>query len=217
MKAIKLFEDWQAVNEIGEGGRPFVWKRVGQAKVDTWMANLAQVNRADNVTGRWETLPTLMYEFRGEHATYSVRISGGWSKHVYINFGAKKPGYKPHDYNVICVVSFDIAGKDDTQITNFGEQFRVLSTVVEIAESAVKEISEIEWIKLQEIRIVPKLEDEEEGKPIAQSKRGRLYLEYIKKQGRRLPGEWTAEITADMFVLRNGKWSSTDPNKFIEL
>jgi len=47
------------------------------------------------------------------------------------------------------------------------------------------------------------LEDAEEGKPIIQSKRGRVYLEYIKKQGASLPGTWATEITNDMFVLRN--------------
>ena len=54
-----------------------------------------------------------------------------------------------------------------------------------------------------EIRIAAKLEDAEEGKPIIQSKRGRVYLEYIKKQGASLPGTWATEITNDMFVLRN--------------
>jgi hypothetical protein len=139
---------------------------------------------------------------------------------VNINFG-KKPAIKPADFNLIIVVSFDIKDRvnpnEEPEITNFGEQFKVLSTVVDITENVVKDISEIKWIKLEEIRIAPKLEDEEEGKPITQSKRGRFYLEYIKKHGKKLPGDWSAEISKDMFVIRNGKWSSTDPNKFINL
>jgi len=61
------------------------------------------------------------------------------------------------------------------------------------------------------------LEDIEEGVPVAQSKRGRLYLEYIKKQGHRLPGDWTAEIQKDRFVIKNGKLSSDSPGRFIQL
>ncbi len=70
---------------------------------------------------------------------------------------------------------------------------------------------------LEVVENLQQLEDEEEGKPITQSKRGRFYLEYIKKHGKKLPGDWSAEISKDMFVIRNGKWSSTDPNKFINL
>ena len=218
MKHIKLFEEYM-VNEIGEGSMPFPWKRIGNTKVGTWMTTMSNVDRTQMATGPWESLPPLMYEFKSDNATYSVRISAGFSKHTYINFGGRKPGApKPQDYNLIIVVSFDIAGKDDTLITNFGEQFRVLTTVVDIASEAVNEISKIAWLKLEEIRIAPKLEDNEEGKPITQTKRGRFYLEYIKKQGHRLPGSWTAIIDSEMFVLRNGKVSSTtNPEKYIQL
>lgn len=218
MKHIKLFEEYM-VNEIGEGSMPFPWKRIGSTKVGTWMTTMSNVDRKQMATGPWESLPPLMYEFKSDNATYSVRISAGFSKYTYINFGGRKPGApKPQDYNLIIVVSFDIAGKDDTLITNFGEQFRVLTTVVDIASEAVNEISKIAWVKLEEIRIAPKLEDNEEGKPITQTKRGRFYLEYIKKQGHRLPGSWTAIIDSEMFVLRNGKISSTtNPEKYIQL
>jgi hypothetical protein len=68
-------------------------------------------------------------------------------------------------------------------ITNFGEQFRVISTVSEIVQDVMKELQQIQWIKVNEIWIVPKAELGEEDIPIPQTKRGRLYLEYIKKQG----------------------------------
>ena len=213
---LPLYEDWQALNEIGEGSRPFAWKRIGSNKVDTWMSNMSMADMSKHVQGRWEQLPTINYEFKSDKATYNVRFAGGWDKNIYINFG-KKPSSKPADFNLIIVVAFDVVGMDDTPITNFGEQFRVISTVTDITDTVVKEISEIKWIDLKEIRIVPKLEDAEEGKPITQSKRGRLYLEYIKKQGHRLPGDWTAEIDKEMFVLKKGKWSSTNPDKYINI
>lgn len=213
---LPLYEDWQALNEIGEGSRTFAWRRTGHIKVDTWMSNMSMADMSKHVQGRWEQLPTINYEFKSDKATYNVRIAGGWDKNIYINFG-KKPASKPADFNLIIVVSFDVVGMDNTPITNFGEQFRVISTVTDIADTVIKEISQIKWVDLKEVRIAPKLEDAEEGKPITQSKRGRLYLEYIKKQGHRLPGDWTAEIDKEMFILKKGKWSSTNPDKYINL
>lgn len=214
---IKLTE---LLTEIGEGVTPFSWHKAGGASVDSWIAEMAMTDKSKVVTGRWEQLPSLQYDFKGDKADYVVNIAGGYAKRLNINFG-KKPAVKPPDFNLIIVVSFDIKGRenpnDEPEITNFGEQFKVLSTVVDITEHVVNEILEVEWIKLEEIRIAPKLEDEEEGKPITQSKRGRFYLEYIKKQGSKLPGTWTVEITNDMFVLRNGKITSTNPDKYIEI
>jgi hypothetical protein len=210
------------LNEIGEGVTPFPFRRVGVTKVDSWMAEMSMADKSKNVTGRWEQLPSLLYEFKSDKATYVTTIAGGYSRRLNINFGRKPGAPTPPDYNMVIVVAFDIKDKvdasDEPEITNFGEQFKVLSTVVTIAKQVIQEISEIKWVELMEIRIAPKLEDEDEGKPITQSKRGRFYLEYIKKQGANLPGDWTAEVTNDMFVLHPRKISSsTHPEKFIEI
>lgn len=210
MKYIKTYESFlneQVLNEIGEGSRPFAWKRVGPVSVDrTWMTTLTQVDK-DVAGPNWTQLPTMNYEFKSDKATYNVKIAGGWKRYTYIPAFRKPGAPTPQDFDLIIVVSFDVVGSDDTPITNFGEQFRVVTTVTDIVESVVKEIDQWKWVKLQEIRIAPKLEDSEEGKPIAQSKRGRLYLEYIKKQGNRLPGDWTVEIQKDHFLIKRGKWS----------
>lgn len=212
---IKNFDDFlleQQLNEIGEGTNPFPWKRTGQVSVDrVWMTTMSMHDKSD-APGRWERLPDIVYEFKSEKATYVVKIAGEFTRYVHISFGRKPGAGKPQDYNLVIGVAFDIVGSEKEAITNFGEQFRVISTVTDIIESVVKEISAWQWVKLEEIYIAPKLEDSEEGVPIAQSKRGRLYLEYIKKQGNRLPGDWTAEIKSDAFVLRNGKMSSTSGN-----
>ena len=221
MKYVKTYESFIAenvLNEIGEGSKPFSWKRIGFNNSDTWMSDLSKVDKSENVKN-WEDLPTIKYEFKSDKGTYNVRIDGGWAKNISIMFGGRKPGTpKPARFNLIIVVSFDVIGLDDTPITNFGEQFRVITTVTDITDNIVKEISQIEWVELKEIRIAPKLEDAEEGVPIAQSKRGRLYLEYIKKHGHRLIGDWTAEIDKEMFILKKGKWSSnTNTEKYIQL
>jgi len=205
------------LNEIGEGVTPFPWKRTGPTKVDSWMGEMGTADKSKSVTGKWEELPRLQYEFKSDKATYNVQIAGGYSRRLNVSFGRKPNAPKPPDYNMIIVIAFDVVGSEKEVITNFGEQFKVLSTVVAITKQVVKEISEIKWIELTEIRIAAKLEDYEEGKPVIQSKRGRFYLEYIKKQGASLPGDWTVEIANDMFILHPRKITSTNPNRFIAL
>jgi hypothetical protein len=193
----------KTLNEIGEGVTPFPFRRVGGTNVDSWVAEMSMADKSKSVTGKWEELPRLQYEFKSDKATYKAKIGGGYSRRVNISFNRKPDAPKPPDYNLIIVIAFDVVGSEKEVITNFGEQFKVLSTVVAITKQVIQEISEIKWVELMEIRIAPKLEDEDEGKPITQSKRGRFYLEYIKKQGASLPGNWRTEITNDMFVLRN--------------
>jgi len=203
LKQIIKEEVSKALNEIGEGVTPFPFSRSGGSSVDKWAEEMASADRSKNVSGNWEELPILTYKFKGDKATYEAKIGGGYSRKVNISFNRKPDDPKPPTYNLIIVIAFDVAGSEKEVITNFGEQFKVLSTVVAITKEVVEEISEMKWIKLMEIRIAAKLEDAEEGKPVIQSKRGRFYLEYIKKQGASLPGNWRTEITNDMFVLRN--------------
>lgn len=213
MKHLNSFEYFlleQEINEIGEGTAPFPWKRTGSISVDRgWMTTISNLDKGDMVPGRWDKLPEITYEFKSDKATYAVKIIGEFTRYITISFGSKRSDRKPQDYNMAIGVAFDVVGSEKEAITNFGEQFRVVSTVTSIIESVVKEISEWAWVKLQEIHIAPKMEDAEEGVEIAQSKRGRLYLEYIKKQGYRLPGDWTADIQKDRFVLKNGKMSNS--------
>jgi len=203
LKQIIKEEVSKALNEIGEGVTPFPFSRSGGSSVDTWAEEMASADRSKNISGQWEELPILTYKFKGDKATYEAKIGGGYSRKVNISFNRKPDNPKPPTYNLIIVIAFDVAGSEKEVITNFGEQFKVLSTVVAITKEVVEEIFKIKWVKLTEIRIAAKLEDAEEGKPIIQSKRGRVYLEYIKKQGASLPGNWATQITNDMFVLRN--------------
>jgi len=203
LKTIIKEEVSKTLNEIGEGVTPFPFRRVGGTNVDSWVAEMSMADKSKSVTGKWEELPRLQYEFKSDKATYKAQFAGGYSRKLNINFGRKLDAPKPPDYNLIIVIAFDVVGSEKEVITNFGEQFKVLSTVVAITKQVVEEISEIKWVKLTEIRIAAKLEDYEEGKPVIQSKRGRVYLEYIKKQGASLPGNWSTQITNDMFVLHN--------------
>ncbi len=203
------------LNEIGEGVTPFIWKKTGHTKVSGWMGTMSMHDRSSSI--KWYELPPLTYQFSSDKATYQVKIVGEYKQYTYLPAFRKPGAPKPQDYDVVIGVAFDIIGSEKESITNFGEQFKVVSTVSDIIENVMKELQEIQWISVKEIHIAPKIEDSESGKPIAQSKRGRLYLEYIRKQGKRLKGTWTAETKKDRFVIQNGKWSGGEPGQFIHL
>jgi hypothetical protein len=220
MKNLKTFEDFlneAILNEIGEGVKPFRWKRIGLVKLENWMNTLTQVDKADMIPN-WTDLPQIKYSFSSDKAEYIVTVGGGWKRHVGISFNPKPNAPKKQDFDLVILIAFDTnnskIGTDKEALTNFGEQFAVISTITDIIVSVVKELEEWEWVKLQEIQLAPKYEDEDTGKPIAQSKRGRLYLEYIKKQGRRLPGVWSVEIDNDRFTILRGTWAGSS---FIKL
>jgi hypothetical protein len=219
MKYVKTYENFlneQSLNEIGEGVTPFMWKRTGSVKVTTWMSDMATYERGSSSAS--VGLPIITYEFKSDKATYVVKIGGAFKEYNYIPAFQRPGAAKPQDYDVFIGISFDVVGSEKEAITNFGEQFKVISTVSSIIEEVMKELQAIQWIKVQDIYIAPKLEDADEGKPIAQTKRGRIYLEYIKKQGNRLKGNWTADIQNDKFVIHNGKLSSSShPEKYIPL
>lgn len=219
MKNIPTFEGFlfeHALNEIGEGVTPFMWKRTGSTKVGTWMSEMSTYERESS--SKVNILPSIIYEFKSDKATYAVNIHGAFKEFNYIPAFQKPGSDKPQEYDVFIGVSFDVTGSGKESITNFGEQFRVISTVTGILDDVMKDLQAIRWIKVQEIYIAPKMDDSEEGKPVSQTKRGRIYLEYIKKQGKRLKGDWTASIESDGFVIRNGKISSsTHPEKYILL
>lgn len=206
------------LNEIGEGTMPFDWRRTGPTKVMSWISDLSMYKDTEG-NNRWQILPNLTFEFRSDKATYKATIVGEFQKNITINFGSKRKTKKPHEYNLVIGIAFDILGGevDKEAITNFGEQFRVVSTVTNIVASVMSELQEVIWLKVQEIHIGPKKESYESDILAKDTKRGRLYLAYIQKQSKRLDGDWTAELGNDRFILHNRKISSTTSGKYIEL
>jgi hypothetical protein len=220
MRNLLTYEDFlleSELNEIGETVVPFSYKRVGFAKVDGWMGELASLKKSEVPNGpTWIELPEIEYKFKSENAEYRVYIPAYYRKHTHISFG-KKPGIKPQDYNMLIGLAFDIEGRGKEQLTNLNEHFRVVSTAISIMEDVVKEVMKIEWIKLTEIHIGPAKEEFEKETNAEKTKRGILYAAYIRKQTKRLPGTWSVEIDKDEFILRNGKWSSNDPTKYMNI
>ena len=191
----------KSLNEIGEGVTPFPFRRTGNTKVASWMSDLSLIDKKD---ANWVTpLPPIIYTFKSDKATYIVKIGGQASVNRYINW-VEKNWKKLPDYNILITVAFDvIGGTGKEQITNYGEQFKILSTVSEIVKELAKEIMQFQWVKLDQIILAPKLESGEEDKAVDQTKRGRLYSAYIQKQMDHIPGKWVVNKTAKSFELIN--------------
>ena len=193
----------KSLNEIGEGVTPFPFKLSGNTKVASWMSDLSLIDKKD--ARPITILSPIIYTFKSDKATYIVKIGGQASVNRYINWADKNPNWKkPHDYNILIEASFDvIGGAGKEQITNYGEQFKILSTVSEIVKELAKEIMKFQWVKLSQIVLTPKLESGEEDKAVDQTKRGRLYSAYIQKQMDHIPGKWVVNKTAKSFELIN--------------
>lgn len=221
MRNLQTYEDFlleAELNEIGETVIPFSYKRVGVVKVASWMGQLASLDKSEVPSGsNWIKLSKIEYTFQSEKAKYRVHIPAYYRNHNWIPAFRKPGAPKPHDYDILLGVSFDIEGGGKEEITNLNEHFRVISTVISIVEEVAKEVMEIEWIKLQEIYIAPAKEEFEKETPAQKTKRGILYAAYLRKQVKRLPGDWSVEMNKDAFIIKNGKMSSTDPNQFMEL
>ncbi len=121
LKTIIKEEVSKTLNEIGEGVTPFPFRRVGGTNVDSWVAEMSMADKSKSVTGKWEELPRLRYEFKSDKATYKAQFAGGYSRKLNINFGRKLDAPKPPDYNLIIVIAFDVVGSEKEVITNFGE------------------------------------------------------------------------------------------------
>ena len=191
----------KSLNEIGEGVTPFAFRRTGNAKVASWMSDLSLMDKKD--ARPITILSPIIYTFKSDKATYIVKIGGQASVNRYINW-VEKNWKKLPDYNILITVAFDvIGGTGKEQITNYGEQFKILSTVSEIVKELAKEIMQFQWVKLDQIILAPKLESGEEDKAVDQTKRGRLYSAYIQKQMDHIPGKWVVNKTAKSFELIN--------------
>jgi hypothetical protein len=203
LKQIIKEEIGKALNEIGEGVTPFPFKLSGNTKVASWMSDLSLIDKKD--ARPITILSPIIYTFKSDKATYIVKIGGQASVNRYINWADKNPNWKkPQDYNILITVAFDvIGGTGKEQITNYGEQFKILSTVSEIVKELAKEIMQFQWVKLSQIILAPKLESGEEDKAVDQTKRGRLYSAYIQKQMDQIPGNWVVNKTAKSFEIIN--------------
>ena len=188
MKYIKLFEE--LITEIGDASaKSFKWK---QTEGDT----------AKKFTGNDSS--DLIYKFTTDKKTeYMVSIdvepwmrgSDGPGIRAEVNFaaGTKGGGYRLDD-------------------TNRGEQYRVMATIKDIMFSFIEEWQDHWYIHDIEISPVKSEGDDRsdnDSTDLTDTRRGKLYGAYLKKQVKKLSKPYIVRVFNDYFLIQ-----SKFPNPF---
>ena len=196
MKHVKLFED--LINEIGDAGhKPFKWKLESPYSEVYYNSpeDFMKAFKKDNENDYGYTM-------------YSFKTGKGTNYEVEMNFETYQQTFADTQQLQVEIDFYtsDKQGKRNlTQdMTNKNEIFPVMATVVDICISWINQ-----WDKLfymRKIEIVPKKEDDagDYGEDPVDSRRGKLYLHYIKKQIKRLKnkkGKYMVKVHNDYFKI----------------
>ena len=191
--------------EIGEGtAQPFNWKP--KENIQHWLDLANKLIEKYTVPGgmnRVTDVGEFKYYFTSDitKTEYFVVIeSWGGRTRKPIRFGTAKKAPEPAvttKFFLECVMSFgikDASGEDITdKDTNLNEQYRVMATVAECIFDFMKNVEAREDIQVKEIIVYPKADEESERNDSSSisvaSRRGRMYLAYIKKMISKLPGK----------------------------
>ena len=224
MKHIRIFEEWQVVNEIGDASaKAFKWRE--DVNISRGMGKLGEkVLKMDIGEYRQDRF---VYRFENDKGQKYRVFFDGWIQRVDPGFSFPIPGSKPKNnldqYDSSFTLAFDTEeaylsfDPEHKELdTNRGEAFRIMSTVTEIAFDFLEK-AEKSGFPVKTITFTGKGDDGgDDG--IDNTKRGRMYLMYVKKQlknlktksdytamKRRLKGPDGKYI--DGVTIQRGKWS----------
>ena len=126
----------------------------------------------------------LVYKFKTDKANYDVRFHVVMERKSYANI-ARNPNWKPGPpYKTYAAVGFNIEGDTEEKTSNLNEQFSVLSTVTKIIFDFIDNVN-ASGGNLVSLQVAPK-SDVDTGSKL-DSKRGKFYAAYIKKNLSKLP------------------------------
>ena len=203
MKHVRLFEE--LINEIGDAShKPYKW-RLDRPYSDVYYNSPEDFMKAFK-KDRENDYGYTMYQFTTDKGT---------NYEVEFNFEIYQATFQhiPQLQVEIDFYTSDKQGKRNlTQdMTNKNEIFPVMATVVDIVVSWINQ-----WDKqfyMRRIEIIPKREDEGDyGIDPVDSRRGKLYLHYIKKQLKRLKnkkGKYQVRVYNDFFKIEPS-WYAED-------
>jgi len=198
-KAESLITPSAFVNEVGEASA-----KSYSFTVDTDPSKLIELAKEFHKTNTSNTYyeTKLAYRFKTDKANYDVTFAVSMERQRYINL-SRDPNFKPGPpYKTYAEVGFNIEGDTEERDTNLNEQFSVLSTVTKIIFDFIDKLN-TSGGNLVTLYVGAK-SDIDKGSKL-DSKRGRLYAAYLKKNLSKLPDYDTREYT------------NSDGNEFIEI
>jgi len=159
-----------------------------------------------DLNAQWFRLKDLEIAVKGGKAEYFVKI--GASVRGAFNLSFFDDADPTLDYDMLAAVSFNVKGATEELETNLGEQYSLMATLTDIIVEFLNTSSA--YLKIQKFYIKPKSDGEDN--PLLDSRRGKLYLAYIKSNIKKLSGSWTAEMDKEGITIMRGKWTTNDPN-----
>lgn len=206
------------LKEIGEGtGKPFSWKP--KENIQNWL-DIDVLQKVSKIQPGSMTrvidVGNFEYNFTSDitDAKYFVIIEAwaGRTPKPFPKLGGKipkvtKPQRPRADYFIECSVSFGVTSNEELESTNLNEQYRVMSTVSECIFNFIKSVEDYGPIQVNEVNIYPKADDPKKISAI-DSRRGRIYLAYIKKMINKLPTKrkfYVVPVRDDGFSIRAGE------------
>ena len=157
----------------------------------------------------------LVYKFKTDKANYDVRFHVVMERKSYANI-ARNPNWKPGPpYKTYAAVGFNIEGDTEEKISNLNEQFSVLSTVTKIIFDFIDNVN-ASGGNLVSLQVAPK-SDVDTGSKL-DSKRGKFYAAYIKKNLSKLPDYDAKEGKNDkgdeyVEIYKKNSINEADPKK----
>jgi hypothetical protein len=193
------------LSEVGEGSaKPFQLNRKGN------FAPFFTALKAAAKQDKWtQTKKNFVYEIVSDKTKYLIKIQCIARKKnpMILVLPGQKPKQPPKEkYEMEVGVGFNVKRARDEYETNLSEMYRLMATVIEAIKDFVKGVDD--EVKLNTIQIHPKADEGSAGS--IDSKRGRIYLSYIKKNISKIPGKWTAFQYNDRIEVRNGDWTGDD-------
>jgi hypothetical protein len=173
------------INELGEGNtKPFKWYTLGSYSVEAYVDKLKEM---EPMYGDG----TYQYAFKSDNDDYVVNVfirtippsATLDDKHqMYIAFG------------------FGLRYTRGDEMTNYQEQYRVMATILDIVADFVNIVDDnIEDVVIKEIQFHPKADNGTDGD--TNSRRGKLYKEYIDKNLDKFHRKYKLNSTSKAFYL----------------
>jgi hypothetical protein len=159
------------------------------------------------LSAQWYRLKDLVISIKSEKAEYIVKIGASVQGAFNLSFdGEADP---TEDYQMLSAVSFNVKGAEEEAFTNLNEQYSLMATLTDIIVEFLN--TSRDYLKIQKLYIKPKSDGDDN--PLLDSRRGRLYLVYVKNNIKKLSGSWTAEMDKEGITIQRGHWTSNDTNK----
>jgi len=192
------------LNEIGDASaKPFKWS-VNRSIDLTSKQFIVGINNQKRSLD-WLGPIKFGYTAHSNKAQYDITMEAmGRKRMVLMLPGKPKRKYEGPQYEMEVWISFTVDSSDED--TNMNEQYSVMATVIQCVEDFVEKASK--YFVIKQITINPKSDTSSDAQ--LDSKRGRLYMAYVKRNISKLPGKWTAYANEDGIQIKNGDWTGGD-------